>query len=175
MTRFAFAGLFALLVAAAVPAQEEKKAEDKKAADKKAEDEKWEVREKALRLTRENYYTAFYRGDTAAMGKIESNKFDVYHDRKGDRQDTADWRKDIDTLVKAKEWTPKRLMGETTTVFVRLTTTSATVSGRGLVENADPKKAKEFKAFTEFWDEVDGKWRLTHLHYNFGSPEDEKE
>ena len=45
--------------------------------------------------------------------------------------------------------------------------------GRGLVDSGDPKKAKEYKAFTEFWKEEDGKWRLSHLHYNFDSPEDE--
>ena len=108
---------------------------------------------------------------------VEADDFDVFHDRKDHRQDAADWRKDIDKLVKAKLWAPKRLVGETVDLAVQVNRGKwnwAVVIGAGLVETSDPKAKKEYKSFSETWDEKDGKWRLVHLHYSVGPGDDEK-
>ena len=171
------AAWLALAVAITPAAADDKKADDKKADEKQAEYEKKSALEKSLRAARAEYYTAVYRGDTAAMAKIEADDFDVFHDRKDHRQDAADWRKDIDKLVKAKLWAPKRLVGETVDLAVQVNRGKwnwAVVIGAGLVETSDPKAKKEYKSFSETWDEKDGKWRLVHLHYSVGPGDDEK-
>lgn len=178
MNRSPLAAAWLALAVAVIPAPaQEKKAEDKKV-------EEYGVREKladekSLRAAREAYHAAFHRGDTATMAAFEDKDLTVFDDRKDALQDAADWRKGIDRLVKAKEWAPKRMLGETADVTVRVQKGKeqkwAVVVGGGMVENIDPKAKKEYKKFSETWDLKDGKWRLSKLHYWVGPLDDDGE
>ncbi len=169
---------FALSVFAYPANADDKKSVEKTDEEQAAEYKKKAALEKSLRAVREEYFSAFYRGDTATMAKIEADDFDVFHERQDNRQDAAEWRKGIDKLVQAKLWAPKRLVGETVNMTMRVQMGGkwnwAVVVGAGLVENSDPKAKKEYKMFSETWDMKNGTWRLAHLHFAVGPAEDEK-
>jgi hypothetical protein len=134
-----------------------------------------EGRQTALRRARESYYAAYYRGDTEAMSKFEDHDIAVIHDRTPKPQSGEAWRADIRKLVEAKQWNPKRMIGESVRLTVRLGKSGASVVGIGLVETPAPvgtgdsggTPRKEYKAFSETWIEADGRWKLVQLHSDY--------
>ena len=121
--------------------------------------------EQEILKVRDEWYDAYFRGDTAMMKRIETSDFVVISDRgiQNKREYEA-----LEKAVKENRWMPKGTTKVDDEVNVRVQGEMAVISGRGWnkVPGRIEKPPEKKTAFTEVWVKRDGRWQVMHLHFN---------
>jgi ketosteroid isomerase-like protein len=118
--------------------------------------------EAQVRAVRADYFPAYYRGDTAALDRMEAEDFTVISP--SGRISTVDGRyATIQRQVDAGTWFPagSRLSDEDLTFRVH----GDVVVVHGTAATGTPTDRRQI-TFTEVWAHRDGAWQFSHIHYH---------
>ena len=109
---------------------------------------------------------AFFRGDTVAMDRFESEDFLVVAEWGSQTKQQQLAR--IQRAVKENKWIPKGTSQVEEDVSVRAYGDVAVRSGRfwNKRPNESDDVSKEKGVFTEVWVRREGRWQAAHLHYS---------
>jgi ketosteroid isomerase-like protein len=111
--------------------------------------------------TRENWYSAFFAGDTDAMAHIEADSFCVVHE--SGVQSKWEQLHGISRAVLADQWFPTSVRKQDATLSLQNHGEFAVVSGQSHTLIDDERLASVY--FSELWRKHAQDWKVMHLHY----------
>jgi hypothetical protein len=122
--------------------------------------------EHELLKVRQEWYAAYFKGNTEVLANIEASDFVVISDRTIENQRLYT---NMQNAAKAGRWFPKGATNmDDDNLRVRLQGDLAVISGSGWTKVPGLlERPPEIKtAFTEIWVKRDGRWRVMHLHFH---------
>ena len=116
----------------------------------------------SLLKARENWYQAFFSGNTQLMEEIEAESFLVLNEYGA--QTKQEQLSGIASALRAGKWFPSGTSKQDSSIHIQENESFSVVSGKGLTLIAgNLKKAPIF--FSEVWCNTAGSWKVLHLHY----------
>lgn len=111
--------------------------------------------------TRENWYAAFFAGDTDFMASVEADSFCVVH--ASGVQSKWEQLHGISRAVQAEQWFPSNACKQDATLSLQNHGEFVVVSGQSHTLIDNEKLASVF--FSELWRKQEQDWQVMHLHY----------
>lgn len=112
---------------------------------------------------REEWYRAYYAGDTEVLDRIEHDEFVVVGAQ--GVQGVEGRYETIQANVNAGRWFPKGLRQEMEGVKVRFSDEWALLTGIGVLKTENSPDPAGRVAISEVWVREDGTWKVAHLHF----------
>ena len=106
--------------------------------------------------------SAYFRGDTVTLRRLEADNFIVIGDE-GKAFSTTGRYESIDRQVKEGKWFQGGVARTNESRTIRVFGPTAIVHGVAVVNTHD---TQERVAFSEVWNHRNGSWRFVHLHFH---------
>lgn len=114
-----------------------------------------------LLSTREDWYAAFFAGDTDFMATVEADSFCVVH--ASGVQSKWEQLHGISRAVQADQWFPDSACKQDASLSLQNHGEFAVLSGQSHTLIDDVRQGSVF--FSELWRRNDDDWQVMHLHY----------
>ena len=111
--------------------------------------------------TREDWYAAFFAGDTDFMATVQADSFCVVHGN--GMQSKWEQLHGISRAVQADIWFPDTAFKQDASLSLQYHGDFAVVSGQSQTLIDDTPHSSVF--FSELWRKTSSEWQLMHLHF----------